>query len=171
MAVETVLQPSALWNDLSYQCADRRLALAFLLHCTLVAKWHKASFRGQRSKQSLLGVKRKLKDIPWSAALRMAIGAKKCRSRWNWNFDRTFVGLGTKVGRKPLMSVGQLRRFASECEAMANGTRDPRDKQVWRGLAERWLRCAALIERDESDVRARRRDMPVLRKKDRGTIH
>ena len=96
---------------------------------------------------------------------------KNCGSRWNWNFDRTFVGLGTKVGRKPLMSVGQLRRFAAECEAMANGTRDPRDKQVWRGLAERWLRCAALIERDESDVRARRRDMPVLRKKDRGTIH
>ena len=64
------------------------------------------------------------------------------------------------------MSVGRLRRFAAECGAMANGTRDhPRDKQVWRGLAERWLRCAALIERDESDVRARRN------KKDRKTIH
>jgi hypothetical protein len=38
------------------------------------------------------------------------------------------------------MSVRQLRRFAAECGAMANGTRDhPRDKQVWRGLAERWL--------------------------------
>ena len=69
------------------------------------------------------------------------------------------------------MSVAQLRRFAAVCEAMAKGTRDPRDRQVWRGLAERWLRCAALIERDESDVRARRRDMPVRRKKDRGTIH
>ena len=63
------------------------------------------------------------------------------------------------------MSVGQLRRFAAECEAMAKGTRDPRDKQVWKGLAERWLRCAALIERDESDVRARRN------KKGRKTIH
>jgi len=63
------------------------------------------------------------------------------------------------------MSVGRLRRFAAECGAMANGTRDPRDKQVWKGLAERWLRCAALIERDESDVRARRN------KKGRKTIH
>ena len=69
------------------------------------------------------------------------------------------------------MSVGQLRRFAAECEAMTNGTRDPRDKQVWKGLAERWLRCAASIEREEADVRARRREMPGRRKKDRGTIH
>jgi hypothetical protein len=62
------------------------------------------------------------------------------------------------------MSVGQLRRFAAECEAMAKGTPDPKDKKVWLGLAQRWLRCAALIERDESDVRARR-------KKSRETIH
>ena len=69
------------------------------------------------------------------------------------------------------MSVGQLWRFAAECEAMANGTRDPRDKQVWTGLAQRWRRCAALTEQQESDLRARRKDMPVRRKKDRGTIH
>jgi len=62
------------------------------------------------------------------------------------------------------MSVGQLRRFAAECEAMAKGTRDSRNKEVWMGLAQRWLRCAALIEREESDVRARR-------KKDRTTVH
>jgi len=62
------------------------------------------------------------------------------------------------------MSVGQLRRFAAECEAMAKGTRDQRDKQVWKGLADRWLRCAALIEREEADVRARPR-------KERRAIH
>ena len=62
------------------------------------------------------------------------------------------------------MSVGRLRRFAAECEAMAKGTRDPRNKEVWRGLAERWLRCAALVEREESDVRMRPR-------KERRAIH
>ena len=62
------------------------------------------------------------------------------------------------------MSVEHFQRFAAECEAMANGTRNPSEKELWMGLAERWLRCAALMEREESEVRARR-------KKQRETIH
>jgi hypothetical protein len=62
------------------------------------------------------------------------------------------------------MSVEQFQRFAAECEAMANGTRNRKDKEVWMGLAQRWLRCAALMEREEADARARRR-------KGRQTIH
>jgi hypothetical protein len=62
------------------------------------------------------------------------------------------------------MSVEHFQRFAAECEAMADGTRNPLEKELWTGLAERWLRCAALMEREEAEVRARR-------KKQRETIH
>ena len=62
------------------------------------------------------------------------------------------------------MGAEHLRRFAAECEAVAHETRNPREKEVWRGLAERWLRCAALLEQEETDLRARRR-------KDRQTVH
>lgn len=62
------------------------------------------------------------------------------------------------------MSVEHFQRYAAECEAMARGTRNPRDKEVWTGLAQRWLKCAALMEREEADVHARR-------KKDRAAIH
>ena len=62
------------------------------------------------------------------------------------------------------MSVEHFQRFAAECEAMADGTRNPNDKELWTRLAQRWLRCAALMEQDEADVRARRR-------KNRETIH
>ncbi len=55
------------------------------------------------------------------------------------------------------MTVEKLQRFAAECEAMANGTRNPKDRDVWTGLAQRWLQCAALVEREESDSYARRR--------------
>ena len=41
-------------------------------------------------------------------------------------------------------------RFAAECELMAKGSRDPKNKTVWRGIAERWTRCAELIERQNS---------------------
>jgi hypothetical protein len=62
------------------------------------------------------------------------------------------------------MSVEHFERFAAECEAMADGTRNPLEKELWMGLAERWLRCAALMEREEAGVLARR-------KKQRKTIH
>ena len=55
------------------------------------------------------------------------------------------------------MSVEHLQRFAAECVAVANGTQNPKEKEVWMGLAQRWLRCAALLERDEADLRGRAR--------------
>ena len=33
---------------------------------------------------------------------------------------------------------------------LAKGSRDPNNKTVWRGIAERWTRCAELIERQNS---------------------
>ena len=61
------------------------------------------------------------------------------------------------LGRKAKMTADHFQRFAAECRAMANGTRNPRDKEVWVGLAERWLRCATLMQQDEEGVRARRK--------------
>lgn len=62
------------------------------------------------------------------------------------------------------MSVEHFQRFAAECEAMADGSRNPRDREVWMALAQRWVRCALLMERVEADLRVRRR-------KDRETVH
>lgn len=55
------------------------------------------------------------------------------------------------------MTSEKLQRFAAECQAMANRTNNSEDRNVWAGLAQRWLQCAALVERDESDSYARRR--------------
>jgi hypothetical protein len=49
------------------------------------------------------------------------------------------------------MGAERLERFAAECEAMARGARSPKDRAVWKGLAQRWLRCAELV--DQYDAR------------------
>jgi hypothetical protein len=45
-------------------------------------------------------------------------------------------------------------RFAAECELMAKFTRSPEDKTVWTRMAERWLRCARLYDRETSIAHA-----------------
>ena len=62
------------------------------------------------------------------------------------------------------MSAEHFQRFAAECEAVADRARSLEDKEVWMGLAKRWLRCAALVERENADLQARRR-------KDRAVLH
>ena len=37
-------------------------------------------------------------------------------------------------------------RHAAECEYMAKRSRDREDKELWRRMAERWIRCAELAE-------------------------
>ena len=41
-------------------------------------------------------------------------------------------------------------RFAAECEAMAKITHSRENKTVWHQLAERWLRIADLVERQDT---------------------
>jgi hypothetical protein len=41
-------------------------------------------------------------------------------------------------------------KFAAECELMAKFSPTAENKLVWRGMAERWIRCAELIERQDS---------------------
>jgi hypothetical protein len=45
-------------------------------------------------------------------------------------------------------------RFAAECEVMAKCTPSPENEIVWHRMAERWIRCAEFIERQESAARA-----------------
>jgi hypothetical protein len=42
-------------------------------------------------------------------------------------------------------------RFAAECEVMAKFSRTPENRAVWNGLAERWVRCAKLMDRKDSE--------------------
>ena len=56
-------------------------------------------------------------------------------------------------------------RFAAECELMAKFTHDPENRTVWTRMAERWLRCARLYDRESSMVQssgaAKRHRMPA----------
>lgn len=54
------------------------------------------------------------------------------------------------------MSAERIERFAAECEAMAKGARSSKDKAVWKGLAQRWLRCAELIDQHDAQPAAER---------------
>jgi hypothetical protein len=40
--------------------------------------------------------------------------------------------------------------FAAECKLMAKFTQTQEDKAVWRRMAERWIRCAELSDREIS---------------------
>ena len=44
------------------------------------------------------------------------------------------------------MSFEDFLRHAAECEYMAKFSRDEKNKLVWRGMAERWVRCAELAK-------------------------
>ena len=37
-------------------------------------------------------------------------------------------------------------RLAAECEVMARFSRTPETRAVWSGLAQRWVRCAKLVD-------------------------
>jgi hypothetical protein len=50
-------------------------------------------------------------------------------------------------------TTDQFLRFAAECQVMARFTRNPENKAVWNGLAQRWLRCAELMDQEYTNVR------------------
>jgi hypothetical protein len=45
-------------------------------------------------------------------------------------------------------------RFAAECEFMAKLTPSAENEVTWHRMAERWIRCAELIERQNSQAHA-----------------
>jgi hypothetical protein len=44
--------------------------------------------------------------------------------------------------------------FAAECEAMAKISVSRENKAFWNSLAQRWLRCAQLTEKLDSDLKS-----------------
>ena len=60
--------------------------------------------------------------------------------------------------------VAEFRRYALECRHTAAATRNKQDKDQWNQLAERWLRCAENLERQEATRDpARRRKGRLIR--------
>jgi hypothetical protein len=49
-------------------------------------------------------------------------------------------------------TTDRFLRFAAECEVMAKFTRSPENKAVWNGLAQRWLRCAELMDQNHTNA-------------------
>lgn len=48
--------------------------------------------------------------------------------------------------------MDRFLRFAAECEVMAKVTRSRENKAVWNGLAQRWLRCAEMMDQSRSSI-------------------
>jgi hypothetical protein len=47
-------------------------------------------------------------------------------------------------------TADRFLRFAAECEVMAKISRSPENRTVWSGLAQRWQRCAELLDHQYS---------------------
>jgi len=63
-----------------------------------------------------------------------------------------FVGCPTLENR--MDTTDKFLRFAAECEAMAKISPTRENKVLWNGLAQRWLRCAQLTEKLDSDLQS-----------------
>jgi hypothetical protein len=59
-------------------------------------------------------------------------------------------------------TTDRFMRFAAECEVMAKFARGPESKAVWNGLAQRWVRCAELLEERDAPEQ-RRKSLPRRR--------
>jgi hypothetical protein len=85
-------------------------------------------------------------------------------SKHNYAGDGTFyldqglVITSTKIGeaRSPMSTSEKFLRFAAECEVMAKFTRSAESRATWSRLAERWIRCAEMVERNSVSSRRHR---------------
>jgi hypothetical protein len=48
-------------------------------------------------------------------------------------------------------------RFAAECELMAKSSPSRESRLTWKSLAERWVRCAELVDRHDPVSRRSRK--------------
>lgn len=62
-----------------------------------------------------------------------------------------------------MITSDRFVRFAAECEVMAKFTSSPENRVVWNRIAERWLRCAELLERQDSELLQKRKMAKPLR--------
>jgi hypothetical protein len=51
-------------------------------------------------------------------------------------------------------AADRFLKFATECQMMAQLASQTENKRVWNRLAERWRRCAKLIEQLDTDLRS-----------------
>jgi hypothetical protein len=61
-------------------------------------------------------------------------------------------------------------RHAAECESMAKVSRDPENKKIWRRMAERWIRCAELAQKQDPFPQGSSK-MKLLRRSARAWAH
>jgi hypothetical protein len=61
------------------------------------------------------------------------------------------------AGRSRMMTSDRLLRFAAECEVMAKFTQNSESRVTWNRIAQRWMRCAELLERQDSERERRRK--------------
>jgi hypothetical protein len=63
--------------------------------------------------------------------------------------DQGLVITSTKNrgGQSPMNTSEKFLRFAAECEVMAKFTRSAESRATWSRLAERWIRCAEMVDR------------------------
>jgi len=58
----------------------------------------------------------------------------------------------------------EFLKHAAECECMAKLARKPEDKVSWKGMAERWHRCAEIFSNRNLSARKnmpQRRPIPI----------
>jgi hypothetical protein len=62
-----------------------------------------------------------------------------------------------------MITPERFLRFAAECEVMAKFTASPENRMAWHQIAERWQRCAAVIEKQDRRERPARKTARQVR--------
>ena len=56
----------------------------------------------------------------------------------------------------PMNTSDRVLKFAAECQVMAKFSPSSENRAVWRGLAQRWTRCAELMDHLDLEDHSRR---------------
>src|SRR5262249_11965459 len=75
--------------------------------------------------------------------------------------NRSCRCIALPAGCRTMHRSDAFLKHAAECEPNANVTRDPESMVTWKGMAERWRRCAETFTSQNSAVR---QPMPVRRR-------
>jgi hypothetical protein len=54
---------------------------------------------------------------------------------------------GLEIGDLSMNPSEEFLKHAAECELMAKFTRDPQSRATWNHMAQRWVRCAELFDK------------------------
>jgi hypothetical protein len=62
-----------------------------------------------------------------------------------------------------MITSDRFMRFAAECEVMAKVTHSRESKATWNRIAERWVRCAELMDRHDAQARVPKKGSRQIR--------